>query len=63
MLQLREAWGFEQLHRFLIFDRDAKFCADVISAIRQNANSKTSLSTPSDSFWIPAKLASRGIGN
>jgi putative transposase len=37
VLQLREAWGFEQPHRFLIFDRDAKFCADVISAIRQNA--------------------------
>jgi putative transposase len=37
VLQLREAWGFEQPHRFLICDRDAKFCADVMSAIRQNA--------------------------
>jgi hypothetical protein len=37
VLQLREAWGSEQPHRFLIFDRDAKFCADVMSAIRKNA--------------------------
>ncbi len=29
VLQLREAWGYEQPHRFLIFDRDAKFSADV----------------------------------
>jgi len=36
VLQLREAWGFEQLHRFLIFDRDAKFSADVISTVMQN---------------------------
>jgi len=36
VLQLREAWGFEQLHRFLIFDRDAKFLADVISTLMQN---------------------------
>ena len=34
--QLREAWGFEQPHRFLIFDRDSKFCADVVSVIRQH---------------------------
>ena len=36
VLQLREAWGFEQPHKFLIFDRDAKFSADVVSAIKQN---------------------------
>ena len=36
VLQPREAWGFEQPHRFLIFDRDSKFCADVISAVRQH---------------------------
>ena len=34
--QLREAWGFEQPHRFLIFDRDAKFSAAVISTVKQN---------------------------
>ena len=28
VLQLREAWGFDQPQRFLIFDRDAKFSAD-----------------------------------
>lgn len=36
VLQLREAWGYEPPHRFLIFDRDAKFSADVISAVKQN---------------------------
>jgi putative transposase len=35
--QLREAWGFEQPHRFLIFDRDAKFSADVISTVEHNS--------------------------
>ena len=36
VLQLREAWGYEQPHKFLIFDRDAKFSADVISTVIQN---------------------------
>ena len=36
VLQLREAWGFEQPHRFLIFDRDAKFSVEVISTVKQN---------------------------
>jgi hypothetical protein len=30
VLQLREAWGFDEPYRFLIFDRDAKFSADVV---------------------------------
>jgi len=36
VLQLREAWGYDQPHRFLIFDRDAKFSADVVSLVKQN---------------------------
>jgi transposase InsO family protein len=36
VLQLREAWGYEQPHRYLIFDRDAKFSADVVSSIRES---------------------------
>ena len=36
VLHLREAWGYEQPHPFLIFDRDAKFSADVISTVKQN---------------------------
>ncbi len=32
--QLREAWAYKQTHRFLLFDRDAKFGADVVSAVR-----------------------------
>jgi putative transposase len=32
--QLREAWAFKQPHRFLLFDRDSKFGADVVSAVR-----------------------------
>ena len=33
--QLREAWAYQQPHRFLLFDRDAKFGADVFSAVRE----------------------------
>jgi len=36
VLQLREVWGYDQLPRFLIFDRDAKFSADVISTVKQH---------------------------
>src|ERR1039457_1351045 len=36
VLQLREAWGYDRPQRFLIFDRDAKFSADVISTVKQN---------------------------
>ena len=35
VMQLREAWGFAQPHRFLIFDRDAKFSADVVWTVKQ----------------------------
>ena len=31
--QLREAWAYKQPHRFLLFDRDSKFGADVVSAV------------------------------
>ena len=34
--QLREAWAYKQPHRFLLFDRDAKFGAEVLSAVRDN---------------------------
>ena len=34
--QLREAWGYDQPHRFLIFDRDAKFSADIVWTVQQN---------------------------
>jgi putative transposase len=36
VLQLREAWGFERPHRFLVFDHEAKFSADVVWAVQQN---------------------------
>ena len=36
VLQLREAWGYEQPHRYLIFDRDAKFSTDVVRTVQQN---------------------------
>jgi transposase InsO family protein len=32
--QLREAWPYVRAHRFLLFDRDSKFGADVISAVK-----------------------------
>ena len=33
-LQLRQTWGYEQPQRFLIFDRDAKFNADVVATMK-----------------------------
>jgi transposase InsO family protein len=34
VLQLRQTWGYDQPHRFLIFDRDAKFNVDVIATVK-----------------------------
>ena len=39
--QLREAWAYQQPHRFLLFDRDAKFGADVVSAVRDIGSEPT----------------------
>jgi len=39
--QLREAWAYKQPHRFLLFDRDAKFGAEVLSAVRDMGSQPT----------------------
>src|SRR5207247_906039 len=39
--QLREAWAYKQPHRLLLFDRDAKFGADVVSAVRDMGSQPT----------------------
>ncbi len=39
--QLREAWSYKQSHRFLLFDRDTKFGADVVSAVRNMGSEPT----------------------
>jgi transposase InsO family protein len=39
--QLREARAYQQPHRFLLFDRDAKFGADVVSAVRDMGSEPT----------------------
>jgi putative transposase len=41
--QLREAWAFRQPHRFLLFDRDSKFGADMVSAVRDIGSQPTRL--------------------
>jgi hypothetical protein len=33
-LQMRQTWGYHQPQRFLIFDRDAKFNADVVATVK-----------------------------
>jgi transposase InsO family protein len=38
---LREAWAYKQPHRFLLFGRDAKFGADVVSAVRDMGSEPT----------------------
>src|SRR5260370_10485440 len=39
--QLREAWAYQQPHRFLLLDRDAKFAAEVLSAVRDMGSQPT----------------------
>jgi putative transposase len=39
--QLREAWAYKQPHRFLLLDRDAKFGAEVLSAVRDMGSEPT----------------------
>ena len=34
-LQLRQTWAYDQPQRFLIFDRDAKFNADVVATMEE----------------------------
>jgi len=60
VLQLREAWGYEQPHKFLIFDRDAKFSADVISTVKQNG--KEPIRTAFRSPWQNG-VAERWVGS
>jgi putative transposase len=39
--QLREAWAYKQPHRFLLFDRDAKFGSEVFSAVKDMGSEPT----------------------
>ena len=39
--QLREAWAYQQPHSFSLFDRNAKFGADVVSAVREIGSEPT----------------------
>ena len=39
--QLREAWAYQQPHRFLLCDREAKFGVDVVSAVREIGSKPT----------------------
>jgi transposase InsO family protein len=46
--QLREVWGYVPPHKFRIFDRDSKFSADVVAAVKQNglASIRTAFRSP-----------------
>jgi putative transposase len=33
--QMREAWPYASMHKFLLFDHDSKFGGDVVSAVRE----------------------------
>ena len=35
-LQLRQTWGYDQPQRFSIFDRDAKFNADIVATVKDH---------------------------
>jgi len=58
--QLREAWAYQQTHRFLLLDRDAKFGADVVSAVRDIGSEPTR--TAFCCSWQNG-VAERWIGN
>jgi hypothetical protein len=55
--QWREAWAYQQTHRFLLFDRDAKFDADVVSAVRDTKASQ--LARP---FAVRGRTVLRSVG-
>ena len=38
---IAEAWAYQQPHRFLLLDRDAKFGAEVLSAVRDVGSEPT----------------------
>jgi hypothetical protein len=57
--QLREAWAYQPPHRFLLFDRDAKFDADVVSAVRDTGSeARTAFACP----WQKG-VAERWVGS
>src|SRR6202022_19253 len=58
--QLREAWAYKQPNRFLLFDRDSKFGADVVSAVRDIGSQPTR--TAFHSPWQKA-YAERWVGS
>jgi len=39
--QMREAWPYASAHKFLLFDRDAKFGEDVISSAKGKTESQS----------------------
>ena len=55
-LQSRETWRCDQPHRFLIFDRDAKFCADVVWTVNRVSVRFKAIKLLLSPGAIPAKL-------
>ena len=67
--QLREAWAYKQPHRFLLFDRDSKFGADVVPAVRDIGSQpiRTAFRSPWQNGvaerWVGSwRLAPKGFG-
>ena len=58
--QLREPWAYQQPDRFLLFDRDAKFGADVVSAVTEMGSQPTR--TAFESPWQNG-VAERWLGS
>ena len=60
VMQLREAWEDDQPNRFLIFDRDSKFSADVVAAVKRDGTEpiRTAFRSP----WQNG-VAERWVGN
>ena len=59
-LQLRQTWAYDQRQRFLIFDRDAKFNADVVATVEDYGMRpmRTALPSPWQNF-----IAERWVGS
>ena len=59
-LQLRQTWQFDASHKFLVFDRDAKFSSEVVSILLEH--DMTPVRTSFRSPWQNG-VAERWVGN
>lgn len=57
---MREAWPYSAAHKFLLFDRDAKFGNDVISFAKEMGSSpvRTAFRSPWQNAYVERMIGS-----